>query len=118
MRVSLCIAACLAMAVWQSASADCTYPKAPETIPNGSTASESEMVTAMTAFKQYNTDVTTYLACLDDETAGKTKDAGGSVTAIMQMKAMQAKKHNSAVAELKELADKFNSEVRTFKSRK
>jgi len=118
MRVSLCIAACLAMAVCQSASADCTYPKAPENIPNGSTASESEMVTAMTAFKQYNSDVTAYLACLDEETAGKAKDAGSSVSVIMQMKAMQAKKHNSAVAELKVLADKFNSEVRTFKSRK
>lgn len=118
MRVSVCIAACLAMAMWQSASADCTYPKAPESIPDGSTASEGEMVTAMSTFKQYNSDVTAYLTCLDTETSDKAKEAGGAVSAIVQMKALQAKKHNAAVAELKGLADKFNLQVRTFKARK
>jgi hypothetical protein len=35
----------------------------------------------------------------------------------MQLKSMQAKKHNAAVAELQEKAKQFNEQVRIFKSR-
>jgi hypothetical protein len=35
----------------------------------------------------------------------------------MQLKAMQAKKHNAAVDELQEKTRKFNEQVRIFKAR-
>jgi hypothetical protein len=103
---------------WRASAADCTYPKAPESIPDGKSAAEAEMVSAMTVFKQYNNEVTAYLSCLEGETADKIKEAGGSTSAIIQVKSMQSKKHNAAVTELQKLAGQFNEQVRSFKSRK
>ena len=100
------------------AHAECAYPKAPDSIPNGSTASEQEMVAAVTQFKQYNVDVESYVKCLDEETTEKVKDAGGAAATIMQIKQMQTKKHNAAVEELQAAASKFNDQVRAFKSKK
>jgi 3-keto-L-gulonate-6-phosphate decarboxylase len=99
-------------------AADCTYPKAPESVPDGKTAAEAEMVSAMTAFKQYNSDVTSYLSCLESETSQKIREAGGSTGAVIQIKTLQSKKHNAAVQELQNLAGRFNEQVRNFKSRK
>ena len=110
----------VALAAWCpiAGAVDCTYPKAPDSVPDGKTASEADMIAAMTVFKQYNSDVTAYLACLDQETAEKVKEAGGSTGTIMQIKSLQSKKYNSAVEELKSTTGKFNEEVRAFKSRK
>ena len=98
LKTSLVSLAGLMALAFGSAHADCVYPKAPATIPNGSTASEAEMATAAGLFKQYNADVTAYLACLQDETTSKS--AGVSAGQVMQIKSMQSKKHNSAVDEL------------------
>lgn len=96
-----------------SAQAECVFPKAPATIPDGKTATEAEMVAAMTAFKAYNEEVTAFGTCLDVET--KEKSAGSAQ--LMQLKTMQSKKLNAAVAELQEKAKLFNEQVRAFKSR-
>lgn len=111
----LSLAGLLALA-GTSAHADCVYPKAPAAIPNGSTASESDMATAAAAFKQYNADVTAYLACLQDETAARS--AGVSAGQVIQLKSMQSKKHNSAVDELESNVARFNEQVRAFKNKK
>jgi hypothetical protein len=107
------VAAVAAAAFSISAQAECAYPKAPASIPNGATASEAEMVAAMQAFKQYDTDVKSYGECLEEET--KAKAAG--TAQLMQLKTMQAKKLNAAVAELQEKAKAFNEQVRTFKAK-
>lgn len=93
--------------------ADCAYPKAPAAIPNGSTASEQEMIGAMQAFKAYDADVKTFGSCLEQET--KEKSAG--TAQLMQLKTMQTKKLNAAVEELQSKAKEFNEQVRVFKAR-
>lgn len=95
------------------AHADCPYPKAPAAIPNGSTASEPEMLAAMQAFKAYNDEVKAFQACLDAES--KDKAAAGGQT--MQFKAMQSKKLTAAVEELESKAKAFNEQVRIFKAK-
>lgn len=106
--------AAVAAAVFSlSAQAECVYPKAPASIPNGATASETEMVAAMQAFKQYDNDVNAYGQCLEEET--KAKAAG--TAQLMQLKTLQTKKLNAAVAELQERAKAFNEQVRTFKAK-
>jgi hypothetical protein len=107
------VAAVAAAAFSLSAHAECAYPKAPATIPNGATATEAEMIAAMQAFKQYDADVKAFGECLEEET--KSKAAG--TAQLMQLKTMQAKKLNAAVAELQEKAKLFNEQVRTFKAR-
>jgi predicted nucleic acid-binding Zn-ribbon protein len=96
-----------------SAHADCIYPKAPASIPDGKSATEAEMLSAMTAFKAYDADVKAFGACLDEET--KQKAAG--TAQLMQIKTMQSKKLNAAVEELQSKAKEFNEQVRAFKAR-
>jgi hypothetical protein len=96
-----------------AAHADCAYPKAPAAIPNGTTATEAEMVAAMTAFKAYDADVKAYGVCLEQE----TKDKAAGTAQLMQLKTMQTKKLNVAVAELEGKAKDFNEQVRAFKAR-
>ncbi len=96
-----------------SAQAECVFPKAPASIPDGKTASEAEMVAAMTAFKAYNEEVTAFGNCLDEEV--NSKSAGSAQ--LMQLKTMKTKKLNAAVDELQAKAKQFNEQVRIFKAR-
>jgi hypothetical protein len=95
-----------------AAQADCAYPKAPATIPDGKVATAAEMVAAMSAFKTYDAEVKSFGVCLDQE----TKDKAGSGQ-LMQIKTMQTKKLNAAVTELEGKAKEFNEQVRIFKAR-
>jgi hypothetical protein len=113
-RKLLNLGAVIAFAAFAAtAQAECTFPKAPDSIPDGKTASEAEMVAAMTAFKTYNESVNAFGACLEEET--KSKAAG--TAQLMQLKTMQAKKHNAAIDELQAKAKLFNEQVRVFKAR-
>lgn len=96
-----------------AARAECPFPKAPASVPDGKTATEAEMIAAMTEFKAYNEEVNSFGTCLDEET--KEKSAG--TAQLMQLKTMQTKKLNAAVAELQSKAKQFNEQVRIFKSR-
>lgn len=95
-----------------SALAECAFPKAPASIPDGKTASEQEMVAAMNAFKAYNEEVTAFGNCLDEEVSNKAGSAQ-----LMQLKTMKTKKLNAAVEELEAKAKLFNQQVRAFKAR-
>src|SRR5262245_20236132 len=96
-----------------SAQAECAFPKAPDAIPDGKTATMEQMTAAMTAFKAYNESVTAFGTCLNED----SKEKSTSAAQMMQIKTMQAKKHNAAVAELQEKAKLFNEQVRIFKAR-
>jgi len=112
-RATLCMLAIASLGLSVTAHAECSFPKAPATIPDGKTATEAEMIAAMQAFKAYNDEVTAFGTCLDEET--RSKSAG--TAQIMLLKTMQAKKHNAAVDELQAKAKLFNEQVRIFKSR-
>ena len=99
-----------------SAQADCPFPKAPENVPDGKTASAEVMKAAMDEFKAYNDAVTKYGECLDEETKAKAA-AGMGDSQLRQLKTIQAKKYNSAVDELRAKAEQFNAQVRAFKAR-
>ncbi|MFZ1868390.1 MAG: hypothetical protein WAU49_07875 [Steroidobacteraceae bacterium] len=104
----LALAALLAACtVCLQAHADqCRLPPAPSKIPDGSTASQQEMITAMETIKQYNSDVQTYLKCLDFE-ARQNQLSSGDETNL----------HNAAVDQLTHVADEFNVQVKTFRSK-
>jgi hypothetical protein len=103
-RILLAVA--LAYAASLPAHADCVLPPAPSKIPDGSSASEQEMLTAMQTLKEYNGDVETYAKCLEFEAKQN------------RMSHMDAEKmHNTAVETLQKVAAKFNEQVRTFKAK-
>jgi hypothetical protein len=101
------------------AAAECVYPKAPATIPDGKTASEEEMLNGMRAVKEYNTQVTAYLNCLDMQMQTDLSAAGAEAPpeTIAQIKAINAKRHNAAVEELESHAARFNEQVKVYKAR-
>ena len=101
------------------ANAECLYPKAPASIPDGATATEQEMIDGMKAVKDYNNQVTAYLSCLDMEMQARIDAAGAEAPAdqIAQIKAIQAKRHNAAVEELESHASRFNEQVKVYKAR-
>jgi hypothetical protein len=106
----------IAIAAWSlalAAHADCPFPKAPATMPNGNSASKEEMVEAMAAFKAYNDEVTAFGICLENET--KSKSVASSQLRLL--KTMQKKKHNAAFDELQAKVKEFNEQLRIFKSR-
>lgn len=84
----------------------CVLPPPPSKIPDGATASQQEMINAMNTLKEYNGDVSVYLKCLDFETRENRMTSDLSVM-----------KHNAAVTQLQAVADKFNQQVRVFKSK-
>jgi len=104
----------LALAVLSAACAvslqahadDCRLPPAPSKIPDGNTATQQEMITAMETIKQYNNDVQSYLKCLDFETRQNQLSASD-----------QMNLHNAAVDQLTHIADEFNAQVKTFKAK-
>lgn len=84
----------------------CNLPSPPQNIPDGTTASEAEMISAMQTLRRYNTDVDTFVKCLNFE-----------VTQNRLSLDEQAHQHDAAVAQLREIAARFNEQVRVFKAR-
>ena len=102
-----------------TANAECLYPKAPTSVPDGRTATEEDMVKGMKDVKEYNTQVTAYLNCLDMQmqTDISAVPADSPPETIEQIKAINAKRHNAAVEELEAHAARFNEQVKAFKTR-
>ncbi|MFO7306104.1 MAG: hypothetical protein C0P74_011355 [Gammaproteobacteria bacterium] len=118
MRALACVMSGLLCAAM--ANAECVYPKAPGAAPDGLTATEEEMLAGMRAVKDYQERVQAYLQCLENETNERIEAAGPDATPeqIAQIKAIHAKRHNAAVEELEAHAERFNEQVRVYKSRK
>ena len=117
MRILSGLALGLLMAA--AANAECTYPKEPANMPDGATATQDQMVEGMKAVKEYNTLVTNYLSCLEQEMNARVEAAGPDAPAdqIEQIKAIHNKRHNAAVDALEQQAARFNEQVKVFKAR-
>ncbi|MGH8244304.1 MAG: hypothetical protein ACRETY_13270 [Steroidobacteraceae bacterium] len=113
-RVTLAL---IALAAAGAAEATCIYPRAPERVPDGSTATFEEMATAQKAVQQFNEDINAYNSCLDLEMASLEKSGAYDENRLTELRAMQAKKNNAAVDEVQALADRFNEQLRIFKAR-
>ena len=121
MKVLIAMAAVAALAS-VSASAECPYPTAPKTMPDGSKATLDEMMAAKKAVKDYDDATTTYLDCLKKE-HDDAVTALGDINSEKQKKAkadldrIEADRHNAAVSQDQTVADHFNEQVRIYKAR-
>jgi hypothetical protein len=109
----------LGLLLVSAANAECTYPKEPSNTPDGATATQDQMVEGMKAVKEYNSQVTAYLSCLEQEMNARVEAAGPDAPAdqIEQIKAIHTKRHNAAVEALEQQAQRFNEQVKVFKAR-
>lgn len=112
-----CTIALLFLLAAGAAQAACIYPRAPDRIPDGRTASYDEMLAAQKAVKQFNDDINAFNACLDMEMTAYEKSGLYDENRLTELRLMQAKKNNAAVDEVQALADQFNEQLRIFKAR-
>ena len=117
-RTSALLALPLVLALG-AAQADCVYPQAPQSLPNGATATKDEMLAAQTVVKDYSKNVQeVYLPCLDkertDSIAALDPAAPDYAAKKGAIESIQAKKHNAALDELQAVADRWNAERRAF----
>jgi hypothetical protein len=109
-RLAPLLLSALALTAVHSAQAACEYP--PEvTVPNGSTATDTEMKAANQAVKQYMAAVESYLACMDEE----EKALGDAVTD--EQKKVHTARHNAAVDALNAVAGRYNEQLQVFKKK-
>ena len=100
-----------------TAGATCIYPRPPENIPDGATATYEEMVAAQTAVRQFDADIAAYNACLAMELQALLDSGGIDDARRAELEAMQVKKNNAAVDEAQAVADRFNEQLRVYKER-
>lgn len=91
-----------------SASFACDYPPL-VAVPEGTSATIDEMVTAQASVKTYMESMDTYLNCVNREL-----DAAGD-DAPDEFKAILVSRHNAAVAEMEAIAASFNDQIVAFK---
>ncbi len=114
---NLLMATAIVLLAAGTAQANCIYPRGPESIPDGNTATMDEMVAAQAAVKQFNDDVNAYNACLDLEMQSLAASGNYDAARLEELQMMQAKKNNSAVDAVQAVADRFNEQIRVFKER-
>jgi len=95
----------------------CDYP--PKiSLPNGTTATKEEMLTAQKNVKQYVADMEAYLECIvSEEQAARADMVDLDADTEQQREDLLNKKYNAAVEEMEMLAAAFNSEVQAYKAR-
>jgi hypothetical protein len=110
----------LALGVAATAQADCTYPRAPDKIPDGATASKDEMVAAKNDVSRYNNEMNAYLDCIKLEIQAIPKDAKMSKDDKAKAEAQEKlldQKNNAAVDELQSVATRFNEQLKIWKAK-
>ena len=101
------------------AQADCTYPRAPDRMPDGSTASLDDMKSAKGQVEKYNKDMEAYLSCIKLERDDSMAKQGSALSEDQkkQMNQMYAQKNDAAVDELQAVAARFNDQVKAYKAK-
>ena len=108
----------IALSAAGAAHAACSYPRAPEKLPDGNTATMEEMIAAQKAVRQYDADINAYVACIKLEHAQSSQESAG-LTEVQKKdrERVQVQKHNAAIDELEAVAARFNEQVKAFKAK-
>jgi hypothetical protein len=118
MKVICAVAALAAIAV-SPVYADCTAPTAPQSIPDGNTATLQQMLAAQKAVNAYNSATNAYMTCLKNAHMAALAAAGPKAADDVKAKLDQTetKKHNAAYERLTAVTSKFNEQVRIYQAK-
>jgi hypothetical protein len=114
---SLAIAA---LGIATQASAACAYPKAPESVPDGSKASKDEMIAGMKAMRAYNDLIKQYTDCLKDEHDSAVAKIDPSLAKDKQdarkaeLDNVLAQKNDAAVDAAQTVTGRFNDQIKAY----
>ena len=113
-----------ALFVSSHAYAACVYPKAPEKLPDGATATKEEMMAAQKLVKAYNDDIKSYTDCLkaenDDAMKADAKKPEKERMTKQQREGLDkvnVQKNNAAIDEAQAVTDRFNEQIRAFNAK-
>ena len=96
----------------------CTVPGAPA-VPNGASASTSEMSTAQHAFQAFDAATNSYAKCVDSTVASVSKQYGSNSTPeeLQALDTLGRRAHNTAIDQEQAAVDEFNKQVRVYKAK-
>ena len=102
-----------------AAYADCPYPAAPDKLPDGRSATLEDMVAGQKTVKDYDKAINEYVSCIDKELDEAIAKGGDTLKPQQKtdMQKVEALKHNAAIDQLQNVADRFNEQVKAFKAR-
>jgi hypothetical protein len=118
MKMLLAMAVTAALSVG-AARADCPYPTPPDKIPDGASATLQDMIAGQKAVSEYNKAVTDYVGCIDKAVADAIAQGGDKLKPAQKadMQRVETQKHNAAIDQLQSVADRFNEQVKVFKTK-
>jgi hypothetical protein len=117
-RLAACVVALGAASVASTTFAECAYPKAPTSYPDGRTATLEQMIAGQKTVKQFNADMDVYLKCVDEENPPPAEGANltdADKKAIAAREVLRVKKHNAAVEAEEKVAEQFNTQLKIYK---
>lgn len=96
----------------------CTVPDAPA-VPNGASASTSEMSTAQHAFQAFDAATNSYAKCVDSIVARVSKQYRSNSTPqeLQALDTLGRRAHNTAIDQEQAAVDDFNKQVRVYKAK-
>jgi hypothetical protein len=107
-------------------AAECVYPHAPDTMPDGATSTKDIMLAAKKGYDQYNADMAVYLDCIKTEHEASAPKIDSSMSPEKK-KAVQKQiddgeqrfvaKYDSAVDEVHAIMERFNEQIRAFNAK-
>jgi hypothetical protein len=110
-----------------AAAAECTYPRAPDTMPDGNTASLDEMKAAKKDYDAYNSAMSVYLDCLKADYEASLPKIEDSMSDAKKKEIQKQRddsekrftaKYDSAVDEVHSVMDRFNEQIRSFNAKR
>ena len=107
-----------AVSLASQALAACPLAIAPA-VPDGNTATRAQMTAARTAFQSYDAATNAYTKCVDAAVDRLNSELRGKVSAaeLQRLQGFGTSAHNTAVDQEQAVADKFNGQIRAFKTR-
>ncbi len=102
----------------------CTYPKAPDQMPDGNTASKEEMLAGQKVMRAYEDQIKGYTDCLKaDHDAQVSKidpklDPAKQAAQKADLDKVWQQKNDAAVDEGQTVADRFNAQIRAYNAKK
>jgi hypothetical protein len=98
--------------------AACTYPKGPDKIPDGNSATLDEMLAAQKAVKQFDADVGAYQTCLETE-LNEGLAAAPTLTEDQKKERQKivVQKQNAAAEEVTAVANRLNEQIRVYREK-
>ncbi|HUN24977.1 MAG TPA: hypothetical protein VMU67_01625 [Steroidobacteraceae bacterium] len=120
MKMALAATVIVAMFAGGNTYADCTYPKPPDKIPDGNTATLQQMVAAQRQFIAYNQGIKAYTDCLrteHDQAIAKADPTKMTKEQRAELDKVFIQKNDAAVDAATSVTNRFNEQVRAFKTK-